>query len=322
MPKYSILFFILIIFSCKTTTDPIIYDKNIKKADKEAELIHILIRNGNFEEAEKQIDKNLILYPDNPEILLLKGWLFIELNKLEESEEIFSSLLEKNKKNALALTGIAIIYRLKGDKKSALKYISEALIYLPTNSNLWLEKGIIEYDENNFKTALQYFNKAYVLDNKNSEAYFYRYITMLQLERDIEDIYNMWENILKRKEYHSWYFQYHADILYKKNKKSLAFQVIKQGLENFSKDPYLLNMHSYFLYKEYLISKNEELIEEARKNILLCIENADKIKPEFVDTYFLILEEMGDTKTIENELNKYNLLFPDSEVIEKWIKKY
>ena len=81
-------------------------------------------------------------------------------------------------------------------------------------------------------------------------------------------------------------------------------------------------MHSYFLYKEYLINKNEELIEEARKNILLCIENADKIKPEFVDTYFLILEEMGDTKTIENELNKYNLLFPDSEVIEKWIKKY
>ena len=78
MPRYIIFLLMILLISCKTTTEPIIYDKNIDKADKEAELIHILIRNGNLEEAEKQIDKNLILYPDNPDILLLKGWLFLE----------------------------------------------------------------------------------------------------------------------------------------------------------------------------------------------------------------------------------------------------
>jgi tetratricopeptide (TPR) repeat protein len=315
-------FILLLILSCKTTTEPIIYDKDLKTIDKESELIHILIRNGNFDEAEKQIDKNLILYPDNPDILLLKGWLFLELDKLTESEEIFNSLLEKNKKNALALTGISIIYRIKGDKKNALEKISEALRYLPSNSNLWLEKGILEYEEKNFKKALQYFTKAYALDINNIEAFFYKYITMLQLDKDIIDIYNIWEKIIKNNEFHSWFFQYHAEVLYNKNKKSLAFQLIKEGLSNFPNDPFLLNMHSYYLFKEYLVSNDEKHLNDAYDNILICIKDSGKISPEFIDTYFLILEKKGDIEKIQNDLQKYILLFPNSEVLKKWIKKY
>lgn len=324
MYKFFILLIILVLsmFSCKTTTEPIKYDKNIEKADKEAELIHILIRNGNLEEAEKQIDKNLILYPDYAEIVLLKGWLYLKSNKLDESEKIFSSLLQKNKKNALAATGLAVINRIKGNKQIALKYISDALKYLPGNSNLWLEKGILEYEENNFKTASQYFDRAHALDNKNIEASFYKYITLLQLGKEIHDIYNLWENILKRKELlHSWFFQYHAEILYNKNKKSLAFQVIKNGLEEFPKDSYLLNMHSFYLYKEYLLNNKKELIDDAMKNILICIENSKEVKPEFIDTYLLILETTGDNEKLIKEVKKYYLLFPDNEIIIKWAKK-
>ncbi len=322
MNKHFILFIILLtMLSCKTTTDPIKYDKNIKKADEEAELIHILIRNGNLEEAEKQINKNLILYPDYDDIVLLKGWLLLKLNKLEESEKIFVSLLQKNKKNSLAATGLAIINRIKGNKQIALKYISDALKYLPGNSNLWLEKGILEYEEKNYKTALQYFKKAYSLDNKNYEASFYKYITMLQLGKEIQDIYNLWENILKRKEFHSWFFQYHAEILHSKNKKSLAFKVIKNGLEEYPKDSYLLNIHSYYLYKEYLLTNKKELIEEALKNIIICIENSEELQPEFIDTYLLILEATGDIEKLTKEAKKYYLFFPDNEIIIKWIKK-
>ena len=56
--------------------------------------------------------------------------------------------------------------------------------------------------------------------------------------------------------------------------------------------------------------------------LLKRIENSEKIIPEFIDTYFLILEEMGDTKKIEEEAKKYILLFPDADIIKKWIKKY
>ncbi len=322
MAKYFTLLLMILLISCKTTTEPIIYDKNIDKADKEAELIHILIKNGNFEEAEKQIEKDLILYPDNPEILLLKGWLLLEQNKFDESEKIFLSLIQKNKNNSLALTGLAVINRIKGNKDLSLKYISDALKYLPTNSNLWLEKGILEYDKKNYKKALQYFNRAYNLDNKNNDAYFYKYITTLQLdEKEIDEVYYMWENILDKKEYKSWYFQHHAQLIYDKQKKSLAFQIIKEGLEYFPGDLYLLNIHSYYLYNEYLINNKKEFIEDALKSILVCIENSENVKPEFVDTYFLILEVSGDIEKIKKEVEKYVLFFPDNQIIMKWIKK-
>lgn len=322
MVKYFYLLLIILSISCKTTTEPVIYDKNIDKADKEADLIHILINNGNFEEAEKQLDKNLILFPDNPELLLLKGWLFLELNKFEESEKIFTLLIQKNKNNSLALTGLAVINRIKGNKDLSLKYITDALRYLPTNSNLWLEKGILEYDKKNYNKAIQYFNRAYNSDNKNIDAYFYKYITSLQLgEKEIDEIYYMWENLLEKKEYKSWYFQYHAQIIYEKQKKSLAYQIIKEGLEYFPNDLYLLNMHSYHLYNEFLLNNKKESLDEAMQNILICIENSENVKPEFADTYFLLLEASGDKEKLKNEIEKYALFFPDNQIIIKWIKK-
>ena len=121
MFKYTpiLLLFTVILFSCKTTTNPIIYDKSTSYLDKEAELLQLLIRNENFIEAENKVNNDLSLYPDNAEITLLKGWLLLQEDKLNDSEKIFLQLLEKNKKNPLALTGLARINRRNGNIEKA-----------------------------------------------------------------------------------------------------------------------------------------------------------------------------------------------------------
>ncbi|MCK4798417.1 MAG: hypothetical protein KAT05_13640 [Spirochaetes bacterium] len=316
-----IIFLIIILFSCKTKTDPIIYDKKTEVIDKEVQLIQILINNNNHKEAVKQIEKNLNLYPDNQDIMHLKGWLLLKQNKFDESEEIFLSLLNENKKNPLVLAGLARINRIIGNKKKAKEYIKIGLSYIKSLSILWLEKGILEYEENEYKKALIDFNKAYNLNNKNYDAYFFKYITMLQLGRELDEIKQYWENILNNKSAKSWYFLYHADILYKKDNKELAFDVVKNGLSNYPDDPYLLNMSSIYLYEYFITNKEEKIIEEAKEKILRSIKNTKKLEPEFIDTYLSILEITGQQEKLKEEINKYFLFFPNSQIIIDWVKK-
>lgn len=322
MFKYTpVILFLFILFSCKTTTAPIVYDKSTSYLDKEAELIQLLIRNENYIDAEKKISNDLASYPDNTEITLLKGWLLLQEDKLNESEQIFLQLLEKNKKNPLALTGLARINRRNGSTEKAKQYLDDGLFFMPGNSYLWLEKGIMEYDAKDYKKALVDFSKAYALDTNNYDSYFFKYITMLQMNKEFEDIKQYWDFLLKKKNLQSWYFQYHADILYNLNFKDYAKIVVKTGLETFPNDPYLLNLSAYYSYNDYLANNDQETLSNAKTNILKCIDISKEIKPEFIDTYFLILEKNNEIDLLKKEFNRYILLFPDSTLISGWGKK-
>ncbi len=138
---------LLIIFSCKTTTEPVKFDKNFESISKEAQLIQFMINNGNYDKANEKISQILLFYPDNSDIIELKGWLLLKENKLQESEKIFNSLLTKNNMNPHAYAALARIYRISGQKDKAMEMVEKGLEYLPTISILWLEKGILEYDE-------------------------------------------------------------------------------------------------------------------------------------------------------------------------------
>jgi len=318
---FSLIFLTALFFSCKTTTEPIVYNRDISAIDKENEIIQILIRNENFIEAEKHIEKNLVLYPDNPDVLLMKAWFLLQTNKIADAESLFLKLLEKSRKNPLALTGMARIKRRTGKTAEALSFINEGLNYLSTNSFLWLEKGIILFESKDYKKAYIEFSKAYNLDSKNYDAYFFKYLTMLKMNRNLDDVKQYWESLLNRKNLQSWYFQLHADTLYSSGYKDYAANVVKEGLDHFANDPYLLNMLSFYLCEEYRISKDEESIKTAKEKILKCLEQTKELKPEFVDTYFLILERSNETDLLKKELDKYKKIFPDSELISGWNKK-
>ncbi len=318
---YIILMIFFFIFSCKTITDPIIYNKSTTTIKKELDIIQILINNGNFEKAEFELEKNLKLYPDNQDIMELKAWLYIKENKLEDSEKIFLYLIEKKNNNPLCYAGLARIYRIRGDKANALKYINIGISYLPTLSFLWLEKGILEYEDKEYKKALVNFNKAYTLDSNNIEAYFFKYLTMLLLGRELDDIKQYWEKIIQSKAAKSWYFLYHADVLFKLNHKDYAYEIVRDGIYNYPDDPYLLNSYSYFEYLIFSEKNDQNILNDAKEKIMKCIDISKKLEPEFIDTYLIILEALGEKETLEKAANKYFLLFPNSEVIIKWIKK-
>lgn len=368
--QFYFFFLVIFILSCKSTTEPIVYDKNIDLIKKEAQVIHLLIANENYVDANKEFEKDLRLYPDNPELLLLKAYLLLYEKNYDECEKQFKRVLEKNKANPLAYLGLARLYRLNSKFDLAKENIKIGLSYSKFISYLWLESGIIDYEEANYKEALVKFTKAYNLDMKNQDALFFKYITMLKVGRELEEIKSVWENLIKTKKLKSFYYLYHADVLYKLNLKDFSINVLKTGLDDFPNDPYLLNFYAYALYEKYKLIKAENLsaekeeeieinkikdsnantasdlsddlsIKEEKQNkkaekkkleemlitnalnaINKCINNQKSIEVEFIDTYFLILEEKGDFEKLKEQLNRYLYIFPDSQIIKSWIKRY
>jgi tetratricopeptide (TPR) repeat protein len=325
MNKWFIFLIITLVFilflSCQTRAQPIIYDHNIEKIDKEKQLIHFLIQNDNFEEAEKYIENTLKLYDNSEDILHLKAWYYLKQNHTDESEAIFLSLLKKNQKNPLVIAGLARINRLRGDKKKALAYIESGMAKMPTFSIFWFEKGMIEYDENLYKKALTDFNQAYILDNKNEDIYFFKFLTLIQLEKNLDEIKFYWDNLTRNKHLKNWYFDRYATLLYKIKESDQAMKIIQEGLNNYPDDPYLLNNYATFLYDTYLQNNDRNLLTDAKDHIVKCIETVKNPVPEFIDTYFNVLEKNGEIELLKKEAEKYFLLFPSAALMIEWVKK-
>lgn len=314
-----ILIVLALAVSCKSTAEPVVYDENVDRIDEECQIIHLLINNKNYKEASFRIEKNLQLYPNNIDILLLKAWLLLQEKEYSQSEELLLAILEKNKKNPLALAGLGRIYRLNGDFEKAKSYIELGIGLQSNQSIFWFEMGIIDFESKEYKKAILNFTKAVSLEKNNYDALFFRYICYLKEEKDVDKRKQIWENLVKANMMKSWYYLYHANTLYEIGNKDDAFFILNEGLGKFPGDIYLLNYHAYLLIEKYKKENKTEDLQKAEEYSKQCLKS--EINPEFLDTYFMILELNGKLGELKQELNRYLLEYPESKILLKWLKK-
>ena len=350
---------------CESNAEPIVYDKTYDTIKNEIKLIHYLIRIRNFNEADNQLNKQLVLYPDNNDLLLLKAWLRLQEYRFDESKEIFDKLAEtqssnpKNRKNnPMICAGLARIARLNDDPETAEEYVRKGLKESKLLPVLWTELGFIQFGKAEYSSAESSFGKAALLDRSNTDAAFYRYISMLYSGKDIDDIKQHWLSVTKSENCRSIFYLEHAKCLYDIGHRNLCKVILKEGLERYRANIYLNNFYAYFLYEEYISqatvsdtadndavkittlsepvkvseiaddtddSPSEEsqtLLDEALSHIEICFRNESHVEPEFVDTYLHILECKNDTNKINELLDTYYLLFPTSPELIPWLKKY
>lgn len=321
-----IIFFVLSILSCKSDTTPLVYDKSLDIVEKEVQLLHLLISNDNFKEAEVIFDKDLKLYPDNKDLLIMRAFLLLQEKKFYDSEQLYMSLLQKNRVNPLCYLGLARIYRFTGKYELAKQNVEKGLSYSKFDSYLWFENGMLDFEKANYKEALVKFTKAYNLQSKNQDALFFKYLTMLKTGRDFEEIKDLWVTFSKNKNVKPYHFLYHADALLKLNYMETVFAVLNEGLTIFPNDIYLLNFYSYVMLEKYKTEKSggvidQKVLQYALSSIKKCIENSSEVQVEFLDTYFLVLEELNDFDIIKKELDGYSYIYPESQIIKKWMRK-
>lgn len=152
-----------------------------------------------------ELDQNLEI-----ESLRLNGLAFHWLNNEEESEKCFKKALDLDPNNRDVLASIGTALHSSGKYSDALEYFDKALIIDPENARIiklrngTLEKmqGTEEYELlkkahesakiEDYRNAIEYFDRAIILNPKNPEPLYYKgmILSIMKRHREALECYN------------------------------------------------------------------------------------------------------------------------------------
>ena len=311
---YIIFFAIL---SCKTI-EPIVYDKDLPKINKELFGINLMMRQGEFENADKRLEQALVLYPENKDLKTLKCFLLIEQNKNREASELIDSYLLQMPENALLYTakGMLEVKNLKFDK--ALEHFEKSLSLSSGLAFTWFQKGLLFYRQSNYEDASECFFKAKQIDFRNPDFIFFYFLSQLYITGNLEANIYLWKSAEnKAAEIPSWYYSFYTKALYDINYKEDALKLMNEGLKKYPNDLYLQLFDCCIQLDN---AKNEGAIpDEALGNKIRQI--LFKLPcPESADAWIMWLDMSNDTR-LAAECRKYIALYSYSPLTEFWSQK-
>ncbi len=320
---FSIITIAFIIISCKSTIEPVVYNRANEEIDKDVSMIIYLLQSDNLTGALEKINSSLSKHPDSIELQSALGWYYIISRDIDRAYEIIDGLYKRNIVNPLILSGLARIYRLKGDYENALRFADLTISSAQFLSIGYLEAGLSYYNQGDYNRAIIYFNRADILEPGNKDIVIFKYFCYLNLNKDMDEIKHLWEQVTRQQPLKDWYFISHAYILYNQNKFEDAKTVVNHGLTEFRGNRYLININNCLLIKEYDISQDQTVLEEAYRSAETIINSDDgTIEAGFYDTFYQICERAGYTDQIAHSVRIIFSRYSNSEEIIGWIEKY
>jgi soluble lytic murein transglycosylase-like protein len=101
------------------------------------------LNTGEYNAALDAFERWLIEVPSSPEALRGKAWALFYLDRNEEAEALFTSVLAANPGNANALYGLGLLARRAGNIDAAVTYLQQT----GDSDDLWLATGYLEATE-------------------------------------------------------------------------------------------------------------------------------------------------------------------------------
>ncbi len=138
--------------------------------EKRIQLVQLLMKRGNWEEAERELSVLFQQKPANNKLLLLFGHLYRRTYRFPEAENIFRELLQRDKNNREARLALADLFIIKKNIFSADSLITELLKADSLDSQAWTKKAYISYLLSLNADALQFYKRAILIAPDNSHA--------------------------------------------------------------------------------------------------------------------------------------------------------
>ena len=148
-------------------------NKNIFFLKKELEKIKILFAEKKFESV---INKTKNLLKKNPKQAILYNFLglsYFELEKTEISKNVFDTAMENITSDASIFCNAGIVEKKLRNYKEAEKYFSIALKIDPNHLQSHINLGNLKNTLNDDKSALNYYLKAYNINNNVEQVLLY-----------------------------------------------------------------------------------------------------------------------------------------------------
>ena len=128
----------------------------------------VLLKAGKIKKAEKIIEENLTNNPDDFQFLNMLGYAYEKKSKYKKAEDIYCSILDRDKENTNACNSMAYILALqKKNLEEAHDLVTMALKKEPKNPAYLDTEGMILAAQGDFKNAIVKLKEAlsYASDN-------------------------------------------------------------------------------------------------------------------------------------------------------------
>lgn len=157
----------------------------------------ILQSQGNYAEALTYCNRLIDLDQDNSSVHYLKGTILQELNQYEEAVEGLKRCIALDNENADAYFRLGLLLEEQyQEHKQALEMFDKVIDLTPEFDEVYLYKGDLLYDCNNYQEALASFEKAAQLNSENPYA-FLRCGNALNALKRVEDAIQEYGKALK-----------------------------------------------------------------------------------------------------------------------------
>ena len=157
----------------------------------------ILQSQGNYAEALTYCNRLVDLDQDNSSVHYLKGTILQDLHRVEEAVEGFKRCIALDNENSDAYFRLGVLLEEQyQDHTQALGMFDKVIDLTPEFDEVYLYKGDLLYDCNNYQEALASFEKAAQLNSENPYA-FLRYGNSLNALKRVEDAIQEYGKALK-----------------------------------------------------------------------------------------------------------------------------
>ena len=237
-------------------------------------------------------------------ILLLSIGAFRAVQHWENSETLWTNVLEEFGNNGSAYNGRGKYYLDNDEYAKALSDFDQAITYAPQLSLPYYNRAQLMIETENFEEALTSINKYIELKALNAGALqkrSYIYTKLQQIDLALADV----EELIKISPKEAPYYLSKADLLIKANRLDEALVNIDRGLE-------LSNDYWLAYQKRALIQENRNGLSGA----LADIERAIAINPEealLFNNKSVILFKLGRIDEALTAVNQCLILDPDFE---------
>ena len=135
---------------------------------------------GDYEKALESLERCVEFDPECSEGYLIMAQLYLEEEDEENTLKNMEAYLELNPGNVEAEEMVAQLYMAKSDFSTAGKWLQKAM-ESGGGAEIYYQYALCIIQDNKFKEAIEYLNKALELDENVGDAYYYRAICRLTI---------------------------------------------------------------------------------------------------------------------------------------------
>jgi tetratricopeptide (TPR) repeat protein len=149
-----------------------------KNSDAKRKLLAIHIEKDETEYAFDLVCELLQDLESDIDLLNIKASCLVDLDRLDESLELFNSIIQDSPDFYLAYGGRGVVYFKFGEIDNALKDLNFAIKHTKKNGYLYLHRSVIYIEQEEYKKALRDLDKALRLDKNIDEARLNRAVVL------------------------------------------------------------------------------------------------------------------------------------------------